>query len=89
MRKVESKVIKELERLKLMVTYARLECCICHETYYVLIDDPRTVLIPDFISEGECFTSECPICEVGLYAMFITYIESANNKEIRNDYSKN
>lgn len=62
------------------VLYARLECCNCHETYYVRKDDPRTVLIPTFISEGEFFTSECPICEVGLYAMFVTYIESVNNK---------
>ena len=52
--------------------FARVECCFCHDVYYVRTDD-RYFLVPLGIHEGEAFPCGCPLCHSERYAIFLSY----------------
>jgi len=68
-------VYKEEEVIRPDILFARLECMSCHEHYYARTDDPETIVIPDFLTEREIFSANCPVCEHGRYAMLTAYLE--------------
>ena len=78
---MKRKIIRKESTEGPFITYARLECCSCHESYYTHTEGRGSIVIPDFIEETEVFPAHCPICDLGAFAMLMTYIKYDLNKE--------